>query len=441
MGNTIVALATPPLKGALALIRVSGENAFPITSRLSSKSLVGLTDRKMVYAYLKDGEDVIDQVMIFAYPSSKSMTGEDVVEITCHGSMLIANEIISAYIANGARYAERGEFTSRAFLNGKMDLIEAEAVNELINATSKEAKNLSMMSLEGKTSKLLEPIRTLLANELALIEVNIDYPEYEDLEEATKEKISEDIDVIRKELSKLIEGGEQGKIIKDGIKVAIVGAPNAGKSSLLNALLEENKAIVSSIPGTTRDIVEGEINLGGIPFRLLDTAGIRESDNEIEAIGINKSKEAIEKADLVVLVVDSSIGLTEEDEEIKELSKGKKLIIAYNKNDLDNHLEGLSISAKLGDIEPLKKEMIKQSGIGGKEAFESPSLSNARQLGVLRQIDSILLETKESIKDDLSLDLASAGIQRCYNLTRELLGEGATLDYTDEIFSRFCVGK
>lgn len=441
--NIIIALATPPLKSALAIIRLSGEGVFEITDQIFSKKVSSTTKREIYFGTIKDDNEDIDQVCVYAYKGPHTMTGEDVVEITCHGSMVIVNQIIEAYIKHGARYAERGEFTSRAFFNGKMDLIEAESVNDMINARSKEAKNVSLMSLEGKTSKLVDPLKKKIADLLSLIEVNIDYPEYTDIEEANKETISKSIDEIRVFLQNLIKSGEEGKIIKDGINVAIVGEPNVGKSSLLNALLDEDKAIVSPIPGTTRDVVEGEINLKGVTFHLLDTAGIRESDDLIESQGIQKSEKTIAKADMVILLVDSSKGFSENDKKISSFITNQIFITAYNKMDLISEKNGdlLYISAQNKQIQPLLDKMYESLGINGEDSFKKPSLNSARQLGLLKRIDELLLLAKKDSLEDAPIDFVSSSLQGAYNLARELLGEGVTTDLTDEIFSRFCVGK
>jgi tRNA modification GTPase len=442
MGNSIIALATAPLKSALALIRVSGDDAFVITDQIFTKKISGITKRQMFFGTINEYGEDIDQVVVLAYPGPNTMTGEDVVEISCHGSLLIANEIIECYLKRGAVYATRGEFSSRAFYNGKMDLIEAEAVNDLINATTKEAKTLSLMSLEGKTSQLVAPLKKSLADLLSLVEVNIDFPEYTDIEQANEEKISSSIDQIRSQVASLIKGGEEGKIVKEGIKVAIVGEPNVGKSSLLNALLNEEKAIVSDIPGTTRDVVEGEINLKGITLHLLDTAGIREGAEKIEELGIHKSEKTISEADLVILVVDATRGLSEEDKRIEKLAAGKIFIPVYNKDDLIKAKEPgkLYISALKKDIEPLLDRIYVALGIE-EDAFISPSLNNARQLGILKQIDQTLSEAKDDCIKKAPIDLVSVNLMAAYNSARELLGEDATTDLTDEIFSRFCVGK
>ena len=311
--ETIVALATAPIKSALAIIRVSGDDAFKIVSKCFSKDITEIKERTLLFGNIVNENKVVDEVVLAIYKGPKSFTGEDLVEIICHGSVLIANEIIELLIKYGARYAINGEYSSRAFLNNKIDLIQAEAINDVINATTKEAKELSILSLKGNTSELILPLKKRIADVISLIEVNIDYPEYEDIEVANKNHVIELADELIPQIDSLVLNGEKGLIIKEGIKVALVGKPNVGKSSLLNALLGESKAIVTDIAGTTRDIVEGEINLNGIVLHLLDTAGIRDSDNQIENIGVNKSKETISKADLVIILLDASKELDKED--------------------------------------------------------------------------------------------------------------------------------
>lgn len=442
MNNVIIALATPPLKGALALIRVSGDGAFEITDQIFSKRVSGTEKREIYYGTMSDNGQPIDLVLVMAFKGPNTFTGEDIVEISCHGSMLIANQIIEAYIKRGAVYATRGEFSSRAFYNGKMDLIEAESVNDLINATTAEAKNLNLMSLNGETSKLVQPLKEEIATVLASLEVNIDFPEYEDIEQLNAEVVVDRVNYIRKIISDLIKGGKEGKIVKEGLKVAIVGEPNVGKSSLLNALMNEEKAIVSDIPGTTRDIVEGDVSVKGIQLHLLDTAGIRDNADKIEALGIAKSEESIAKADLVIHVIDAEKGESPEDLRIKELAKDKILITVYNKSDLikNTNKDKLYISAINKDIKPLLEKIYEELGLSD-QAFTSPSLSSARQLGLLMEIDQHLAKAKEDAMNKVPMDLVSVNLLAAYNGARELLGEGATLDLTDEIFSRFCVGK
>lgn len=442
MADTIIALATAPIKSALALIRVSGDDSFKIVSRLFDKPSLIKSERKMVFGNLIKEDKLIDQVMLFLYPKEHSMTGEDVVEISCHGSMIIVNEIIATFLNEGARYAERGEFTERAFLNGKIDLIQAEAINEMINAKTNEGKEISLLALEGKTSSLVKPIKEDLASLLSLIEVNIDYPEYEDIEVANSQKVIETVEKIQKSIANLIQKGQEGIIIKEGIKIAIAGEPNVGKSSLLNALMNEDKAIVSSIPGTTRDVVEGDFSLKGIPFHLLDTAGLRKTDDYVESLGIIKSEKSIKEADVVLWVLDAS-KYDEKEHYEGDLLKGKKVIKVWNKTDLNTSFkpkDGVLVSAKNGEIEHLLDALMSVIGVS-EEAFSSPSLSNARQIGLLNQIYNLLSDAKEAAMNDVPMDLISSILQRAYNNARALLGEDASLDLVDEIFSRFCVGK
>jgi tRNA modification GTPase len=440
----IIALATPPLKGALAVIRTSGEGIFEITDRFFSKKVSGTKERGMMLGTFYDANhQTIDFVVLLVYPGPKTMTGEDIVEIIPHGSMVIVNQIIQAYIGAGCVYATRGEFSSRAFFNGKMDLIEAEAVNDLINATTVEAKNLAFLSLNGSTSKLVEPLKKEIADLLALVEVNIDYPEYTDIEQANDEKIQKEVKRIRLDIAGLIKSGREGQIIKEGVKVAIVGEPNVGKSSLLNALLGEEKAIVSDIPGTTRDVVEGELSIHGVALHLLDTAGIRSSKNKIEQLGVALSEKTIDQADVVILVLDArEKEPTLKEKAIMKLAAKKHLILCYNKDDLiaAKDPQKLYVSALKHDIEPLKEAIYSSLSLG-EESFATPSLSNARELGLLKQIDSDLEQAGKDAGAGEPVDIVSVSLQSAYNGARQLLGEDITTDLTDEIFSRFCVGK
>ena len=440
--ETIVALATAPIKSALAIIRVSGDDAFELVSKCFSKDIRDIKERTLLFGNIVSDNKVIDEVVLAIYKGPKSFTGEDLVEIMCHGSMLIANEIIELLLSKGARYATNGEYSSRAFLNGRIDLIQAEAINDVINASSKEAKELSILSLKGKTSELILPIKKRIADVLSLIEVNIDYPEYEDIEVANKNHVISLVDELVPQINSLVESGEKGLIIKEGIKVALVGKPNVGKSSLLNALLGESKAIVTDIAGTTRDVVEGEINLNGVILHLLDTAGIRESTDQVESIGVNKSKEAINKADLVIVLLDASKELDKQDKDILDLVKDIPHVIVYNKADklVSKESDKLYISALNNDINPLKEEIYKALGIK-EEAFRTPSLNNVRQLGLLKVAKEALLNAKEDADNDLSIDLVSVSLMDAYNAILEILGEYKQTDISKEIFSRFCVGK
>ena len=441
MFDCIVSLITPPLKGAIALIRLSGDNTIEIANAIFSKKIE--ESYKVYHGYIidKENDEKIDEVLLSYFQGPRSFTGEDVIEISCHGSMIIANQIIELCIKKGARIAERGEFSSRAFYNGKIDLIQAEAINSLINAETLQAKKLQMFSLEGKTSKLIYPIKENLADILSLIEVNIDYPEYEDVEQITDEKIINDVDLIIDQINRLIQDGEKSKLINEGIKVALIGRPNVGKSSLLNALLKQDKAIVTNIPGTTRDIVEGKVNLNGIILNLLDTAGIRDSFDEIEKIGIEKSKSLLIEADLIILVLEAGV-VTNEDKKLIEITKDKKRIIVYNKMETvkEKDPNKIYISALNKDIKALEDEIFKIFNL--KEIDElTPSLCSSREIGLLNKVKENLLEAKKEAKEGVSLDLVSIHLKNAYDALKDILGEEVSVDLEKEIFSRFCVGK
>lgn len=437
MHETIVALATPPLKSALAVIRLSGEDCFKVASNIFSKDLTRCNKRSIHFGYIKNDDKIVDQVVLLTYVAPHSFTGENSVEIMCHGSPIIANEIIQLLLSKGARLAEHGEFSSRAYLNGKIDLIQAEAINDMINALTSESKDLSLLALQGENSKIFKPITTKIAELIAQIEVNIDYPEYEDIEEISREQVISSCTEIISNLSTLIDKGEKDKIYRNGIRVAIVGKPNVGKSSLLNALIKEDKAIVTPIAGTTRDIVEGDFSLSGVPVHLFDTAGLHDSNDIIENIGINKAKDILNKTDLVIYVIDD----TGEDHSLRKYIDNKKTITVYNKADLTKVKKDglLYISAINNSIEPLLDAIKKVMNIG--EVSLKPSFNNDRQLGLLKHMVNSLETAIKDAKNDEPIDLVASSIMIAYNDSLDLLGKNNKNDLTDEIFSRFCVGK
>ena len=439
MLETIVALATPPIRSALAIIRFSGENCFEIVSQFFSKQ-INITKSTIMHGFVVDGDTKIDEVVLLAYKGPRSFTGEDSVEIICHGSPVIFNQIIELALKNGARLATGGEYTSRAFMNNKLDLIQAESINDLINAETKEAKNIALMSLDGSTSKLISPIKEDIGYLLSLIEVNIDYPEYEDLEEANIEKIKEITNKNIKYITSLIANGSKGRIIRDGINIAIVGKPNVGKSSILNALLNEDKAIVSSYKGTTRDVVEGKFVLNGILINLYDTAGIRESNDYVEGIGITKSIDKLNKADIVIAVFDS-MDLDEEDKKILDLVKNKDVIIVYNKSDINDYNSDYIVTSAINkDVESLKQAILKKLNLNN-ENYVNPSISSTRELGILKNIKEMMVKVLNDASNGVSIDLLSADIKDIYLSILSLTGEDHDFDIAKEIFSRFCVGK
>lgn len=441
MFETIVALATAPLKSALSIVRLSGDDCFFIVNKMFTKDLSNISKSTILYGYIKDNDEIVDEVILLAYKGPRSFTGEDSVEIISHGSPLIFNKIIEVALKNGARLATGGEFSSRAYMHGKLDLIQAESINDLINAESEESKKISLMALKGDTSKLINPLKKNLGDLLSLIEVNIDYPEYLDIEVANHDKILCFCDENISYITSLIENGNKGRIIKDGISVAIVGKPNVGKSSILNALINEEKAIVTDIKGTTRDIVEGKLIINGIVINLFDTAGIRQSDDIVEGIGIKKSVNMLEKSDLIIAVFDST-ELDDEDKEILNLVKNKDTIIVFNKSDKlkDRKTNNLYISALNKDIEPLKKEIINRLGLS-KKNYDNPSIANTRELGILENIKEILIEVRKDTLNQLPIDLINSRLKEAYLKVLSLTGEDNDFDIATEIFSRFCVGK
>lgn len=444
MGKPIVALATPPLKSALAVVRSTGEGVFSIAAALFQKKVAETEERSSFVGYWKDENGQrIDQVVVLAYPAAHSMTGEDSVEVICHGNPLLSERIIDSFLALGARYAKNGEFTSRAFLNGKMDLVEAEAVNDIIEAASDESRKLALLSLEGKASSLLKPVRDRLADLLSSVEVGFDFPEYEEETALSVDEAKSKAKSIKQEIDSLIAEGEEGRIIKDGIKVAIVGRPNVGKSTILNALLKEDKAIVSEAAGTTRDIVEGSVRHKGLTFLFLDTAGLRDNPESIEKMGIEKSLNAVKEADAVLLVLDEDKPFDEEERLVEDLAKGKIFLVAVNKSDLlrEKKTDGgrIYLSAIKGEREPILDALAEKAGISS-GAFARPSLSSSRQLSLLKNASSDLDEAVSCFESG-TIDLASSSVLSAYSAVRRLLGEEATLDLSEEIFSRFCVGK
>lgn len=440
MNDTIAAIATANATGAVSIIRISGEEAILIASELINKDLSKKEGYTITFGTVQEDNEVVDEVLVSIFRAPKSYTGEDVVEIGCHGGLFITRKILSLCLGKGARLARRGEFTERAFLNGKMDLSQAEGVNDLINATDEVNAKSAMHSLKGSVSKILKPLEEDLTQIISNIEVNIDYPEYDDVHQLTEDEILPKAKTWLKDIQKLIDEAKKAVNIREGIDTVILGRPNVGKSSLLNALLEEDKAIVTDIAGTTRDIVEGTVRLDGITLNLIDTAGIHESTDIVEKIGIDKSLQALEKAELVIVVIDGSEALTDEDHKLLEMTKNKNRIVVYNKNDKAIQHDGISISAINGDVEALTNAI--------KEKYEkelylasSDTLNNERQIGLAIQAEQSMKNAICTLEDGMELDLVTIDLENAWISLKEITGKAGKEDLLDEIFSRFCLGK
>ena len=379
--------------------------------------------------------------------SPKTFTKEDIVEINCHGGINTTNKVLELVLSNGARLAEPGEFTKRAFLNGRIDLTQADGIMNLIEAKTDISRKMSINQLNGQVSNIIKSLRTSLVDIISNIEVNIDYPEYEDIEVVTSEKIHPQVLSIKEKLETIIKKSEDGKIINDGIKIGIIGRPNVGKSSLLNTLLEEEKAIVTDIEGTTRDIVEGKIIINGIVCNIIDTAGIRETDNVVEKIGVNKSYDIINSADLIIMILNNNESITEEELELLSKIKNKNHIIVINKTDLESKLnlyveDAIKISIKDNTgIEDIKKRITEIFNLDKISTNDMSYLSNARSISLIKQSLNKINECLNNIKNNTPIDIIELDLKECWNILGEIIGETYTDELIDEIFSRFCLGK
>ena len=451
MFDTICAISTALGVGAISIVRVSGPNAIEIVNKIfKGKDLHKVDSHTINYGYIMDNNEVIDEVLVSVMLAPKTYTTEDIIEINCHGGISTTNKVLELLLTNGARLAEPGEFTKRAFLNGRIDLIEAESVGDLINSETEKSMKLSLNGVTGNITNLVNSIRKELVSISANIEVNIDYPEYEDAIALTNELIKPKIITIKKELENLLKESQNSKLIKKGIDVAIVGKPNVGKSSLLNTLLEEEKAIVTNIAGTTRDIVEGKIILDGIILNLIDTAGLRETNDIVEQIGVNKSKEIINSSDLIILVLNYNEEITKEELDLINELKNKKLIVYINKNDLEKKLDESKIKTnnivygntkEYKNLNDLKNKIRELFNLGELESSNLNYLSNSRQISLVKKSIDVLDNTLNSIENNIEIDLLAIDIKECFDLLGEIIGSTYKDELLDEIFSNFCLGK
>ena len=434
--DIIVAVATSRLEAAISIIRLSGKDVIAFVQQFFTGKIINKESHTITYGYIKDNGEKIDEVLVNIYRGKRTFTGEEMVEINCHGGVYITNKVVDLCLHHGARLAERGEFSKRAFLNGRIDLSQAEAISDIITAKNSYASSLALKGIQGSISHFIKDLKEDLIQIITQIEVNIDYPEYEDVEELTADKLLP-------MSTSLIEKSKNIKLLKEGIQTAIIGKPNVGKSSLLNAMLKEEKAIVTNIAGTTRDVVEGSVTVDGILLNMIDTAGIRETDNIVESLGVEKSKEMIKKADLVLLVIDGSKELDQEDQKLLELTEDTNRIIIINKADLGKKvdLEGIEISAKEQDILALTKEIKKKFNLGLISNQEEYYLTNARQTQLLEKAASSLQIAIDAMKMSIPSDLIVEDLYDSWSCLKEILGEQAKEDLLDELFKRFCIGK
>lgn len=441
--ETIAAIATGSAKSAISIIRVSGDDAIPIVDRLFTKDITDVPSHTVHYGFVVDPltKETIDEVLVIVFRAPKTFTREDVVEIHCHGGLYVTRHILTLVLGAGARLAEPGEFTRRAFLNGRLDLTQAEAIGDMLDASDHGQMVLAAQGIKGSVRRLIDPFLEDLVQIISNIEVNIDYPEYDDVQILTEETLLPQVTKWLKDIDRILTQAKSGQVMKEGIVTAIIGKPNVGKSSLLNALLEENKAIVTDIAGTTRDIVEGDVRLVNVTLHMLDTAGIRESEDPIEQIGIQKSKQALDQAQLVLVVLDGSKPLDERDEALLKASEMKDRFIVCNKADLGLcHHDGIAISAKDGSIEPLVQAIEARYAIH-QEALQQPILANARQIGLMMQAKDAMQRALEALQNQVELDLVTIDLQTCYRCMMEIIGGYSKEGLLDEIFSRFCLGK
>ncbi|WP_416827903.1 tRNA uridine-5-carboxymethylaminomethyl(34) synthesis GTPase MnmE [Ectobacillus polymachus] len=455
--DTIAAISTALGEGAIAIVRVSGAEAIEKVNRIfKGQDLSEVPSHTIQYGHIVDTSTnhTIEEVMVSIMRAPRTFTREDVVEVNCHGGIVSVNRVLQLILAQGVRLAEPGEFTKRAFLNGRIDLSQAEAVMDLIRAKTDRAMNVAMNQIEGRLSKLIQKLRKQLIETVAHVEVNIDYPEYDDVEQMTHDVLLVQAEAVRNEIRRLLETAKQGKILREGIATAIIGRPNVGKSSLLNSLIQEMKAIVTDIAGTTRDIIEEYVNVKGVPLRLIDTAGIRETEDIVEKIGVERSKDMLQKADLVLLVLNYNEQLSSEDEELFAVIKEKESIIIVNKTDLPEKIDMQRVQELASGAPIITTALLEEKGIeeleqaiadvfleGKMEAGDLTYVSNTRHIGLLQQAETTISDAIEAIYNGVPIDLVQIDITRTWEILGEIIGDTVQDSLIDQLFSQFCLGK
>jgi len=449
--DTIAAISTATGEGAISIVRLSGEDAIAIANKLyKEKDLSKVKSHTINYGHIVEDGKIIDEVMVSVMRAPRTFTREDIVEINCHGGFSATNKILETLLKNGARISEPGEFTKRAFLNGRIDLVQAEATMDIIKAKNDNALNLAVNNLDGRVSSLVKGLRQKILNTIATIEVNIDYPEYDDVEEISHDILKPRLEEVQNEVAEILDRSRNGRIIREGIKTVIVGSPNVGKSSLLNALMQEDKAIVTEIAGTTRDVIEGNINVRGVSLNLIDTAGIRKTDDLVEGIGVEKSKKLLNEAELTLFVVNNNNDLNEDEIEILSNLDPLSSIIIINKVDLSQKLDRTSMkefmiveTSIVNDhgLEDLEQAIIKMFALGELNNKDMTYVSNIRHIDLLNKVTVNIEDALMGIDSSMPLDLIEIDIKLAWANLGEIIGEDVKEDLLDQLFSQFCLGK
>lgn len=456
--DTITSISTPMGEGAIAIVRLSGTDALNIANRIykGKKQLNEVASHTINYGHIIDPEsdEVIEEVMVAVMKAPKTFTREDIVEINCHGGLVTVNRVLELTMSNGARMAEPGEFTKRAFLHGRIDLSQAEAVMDFIRSKTERASKVALGQMEGRLSSLIKGLRQSILEILAQVEVNIDYPEYDDVEEATAQFLLKEARHIENEIDQLLKTGQQGKIMREGLSTVIVGKPNVGKSSMLNNLIQDNKAIVTEVAGTTRDVLEEYVNVRGVPLRLVDTAGIRETEDIVEKIGVERSRKALSEADLILFVLNYNESLTENDYQLFDVIKDEDVIVIINKMDLEQNLDMDELKEMIGDHPLVQTSMIEQQGIedleqkiselffGGQvQSQDMTYVSNSRHIALLKDAKRAINDAIQSAEDGVPIDIVQIDLIKTWELLGEVIGEEASESLIDQLFSQFCLGK
>ncbi|MGV3245081.1 tRNA uridine-5-carboxymethylaminomethyl(34) synthesis GTPase MnmE [Staphylococcus sp. 11261D007BR] len=456
--DTITSISTPMGEGAIGIVRMSGRDAVEIADQLykGKHKLQSVDSHTIHYGHIIDPstEETVEEVMVSVLRAPRTFTREDIVEINCHGGILTINHVLELTMTYGARLAEPGEYTKRAFLNGRIDLSQAEAVMDFIRSKTDRASKVAMNQIEGRLSDMIKRQRQSILEVLAQVEVNIDYPEYDDVEDATTEFLLERAQSIKDQIEQLLNTGQQGKIMRDGLSTVIVGKPNVGKSSMLNNLIQDNKAIVTEVAGTTRDVLEEYVNVRGVPLRLVDTAGIRETEDIVEKIGVERSRKALSEADLILFVLNYNEPLSEEDRKLYEVIKHEDAIVIINKTDLEQQLDIDEVKEMVGDMPVIETSMLKQEGIdalemqirdlffgGDIQSQDMTYVSNSRHISLLKQAKGTIQEAIDAAEMGVPMDMVQIDLTRTWEILGEIIGESASEELIDQLFSQFCLGK